>query len=109
LWRPAFGPIVMTMDQLPVSEILPGLYRAVLDAVARLEAHGRRREAASIREQATATYSRAWNAAAERKLRSLSVRADRIVESRRNAGSGRRPHEPKEARGRSIDLEHTIA
>jgi hypothetical protein len=98
------------MEQLPVSEILPGLYRAVLDAVARLEAHGRRREAAQIRADATATYSKAWTPAAERKLRALSVRADRIVESRRRAGpQGRKPHEPRESRGRSIDLEHTIA
>jgi hypothetical protein len=101
---------VLTMDALPVSEVLPGLYRAVLDAVARLEAHGRRREAAAIREEATAVYSKAWNAAADRKLRSLAARADRIIESRRRAGpQGRRPHEPREQHGRSIDLEHTIA
>lgn len=92
------------MDSLPVSEVLPGLYRAVLDAVARLEAHGRRRDAATIREEATAVYSRAWNAAAERKLRALRVRADRLVESRRRTGSATR-----ERRGRSIDLEQTIA
>lgn len=89
------------MEQLPVSEILPGLYRAVLDAVARLEANGRRRDAAVIRAEATATYSRAWNDAAERRLRSLSVRADRIVESCRRA--------PKavESRPHAVDMEHT--
>jgi hypothetical protein len=98
------------MDQQPLSEVLPGLYRAVLDAVARLEAHGRRRDAAAIREEATAIYSRAWNAPAEKKLRALRARADRIVESRRRAGpDGRRPHEPREPRGRSIDMEQTIA
>ena len=98
------------MEQLPVSEILPGLYRAVLDAVARLEAHGRRRDAALIRADATETYSRAWTPAAERKLRALRARADRIIESRRRAGPQKgKPHKPREARGRSIDLEHTIA
>jgi len=89
------------MEQLPVSEVLPGLYRAVLDAVARLEANGRRREAATIRAEATATYSKAWNAAAERRLRSLRERADRIIESRRRA----RP----ERRARQVDFEHRIA
>ena len=92
------------MDQLPISEVLPGLYRAVLDAVARLEAHGRRHDAAQIRADATAAYSKAWTPAAERKLRALRARADRIVESRRRAAPRSR-----ESRGRTIDLEHTIA
>ena len=90
------------MEQLPVSEVLPGLYRAVLDAVARLEAIGRRREAAAIRADATAAYSRAWNAAAERRLRSLSARADRIVESRRRSAQ-----KAVKTRRRSVDMEHT--
>jgi hypothetical protein len=90
------------MEQLPVSEVLPGRYRAVLDAVARLEAIGRRRDAATIRAAATAAYSRAWNAAAERRLRSLRERADRILESRR-------PAHPRsvENRTRGVNLEHT--
>ena len=90
------------MEQLPVSEVLPGLYRAVLDAVARLEAIGRRREAAAIRAEATTTYSRAWNDAAERRLRSLSARADKVLESHR-----RNTPRPLDARRRSVDLEHT--
>lgn len=92
------------MDQLPVSEVLPGLYRAVLDAVARLEARGRRREAAQIRADATAVYSRAWNPAAARRLRSLSARADRILESRRRAAP-----EARKPRGRAIDMGQTTA
>lgn len=71
------------MEELPVAEVLPGLYRSVLDAVARLELVGRRREAAAIRAEATATYSKAWTPAAERRLRSLRSRADRLMESRR--------------------------
>ena len=90
------------MEQLPVSEVLPGLYRAVLDAVARLEAIGRRRDAAAIRAQATTAYSRAWNAAAEHRLRSLHARADRIIESRRRTAPKR-----VESRSRARDLEHT--
>lgn len=90
------------MEQLPVSEVLPGLYRAVLDAVARLEAHGRRRDAAAIRAEATEAYSKAWTAAAERKLRNLRARADRIVESRRRATVER-----SERRGRKVDLKQS--
>lgn len=92
------------MEQLPVSEVLPGLYRAVLDAVARLEAYGRRREAAQIRADATTTYSKAWTPAAERRLRALRARADRIVDLRRRHGP-----QSVETRKRSIDLGHTSA
>ena len=70
------------MDELPVSEILPGLYRAVLDAVAELEARSRRSEAATIRAEATRVYSRAWTPDAARRLRSLRAKADRIGQGR---------------------------
>ena len=70
---------VVPLDQLPVSEILPGLYRAVLDAVANLEARHRRADAAVIRAEATRVYSRAWTPDAARRMRSLRARADRIV------------------------------
>jgi hypothetical protein len=72
--RHPFAPV----DELPVSEILPGLYRAVLDAVADLEARGRRADAAAIRRDATRVYSRAWTADAAKRLRNLRTRADRI-------------------------------
>ncbi len=68
------------MNEPPVSEILPGLYRAVLDAVADLEARHRRREAAEIRAEATRVYSRAWTRDAARRLRMLRSRADRYVD-----------------------------
>lgn len=93
------------MEQLPVAEHLPRLYRAVLDAVADLEAHDRRRDAATIRAEATAAYSRAWNAAAERRLTSLQARAARIV-------AGLRPvpaPKPLEPLARQVDLERTTA
>ena len=70
------------MDDAPVSEILPGLYRAVLDVVADLEARKRRREAAEIRAEATRVYSRAWNTDAAKRLLALRARADRIIEQR---------------------------
>lgn len=70
------------MNEPPVSEILPGLYRAVLDAVADLEARHRRREAAEIRTEAIRVYSRAWTADAARRLHMLKSRADRCVDPR---------------------------
>lgn len=70
------------MDELPVSEILPGLYRAVLDAVAHLEARSRRPEAATIRTEATRIYSRAWTPDAARRMRALRTKADRIGDGR---------------------------
>jgi hypothetical protein len=71
------------VEQEPVAEVLPGLYRAVLDAVADLELRGLRRDAAAIRADATRAYSGAWNHAAARRLRILTARAARIVATRR--------------------------
>jgi len=93
------------MEQLPVSERLPRLYRAVLDAVADLERHGRRRDAAAIRAEATAAYSKAWNAVAERRLSSLRARAARIVETSRPVSVAL----SLEPRARPVDLERTTA
>ena len=71
------------MEQQPVAEVLPGLYRAVLDAVADLELRGHRGDAAAIRRDATRVYSAAWTLAAAHQLRVLRARAARIVASRR--------------------------
>lgn len=97
-----FAPV----DELPVSEILPGLYRAVLDAVANLELRGRRADAAAIRSEATRVYSRAWTADAAGRLRNLRTKADRIM-----AGSHKRTRYEVvvERLGRTGDLERTIA
>ena len=70
------------MDALPVSEIMPGLYRAVLDAVADLEARNRRAEAAAIRSEATGVYSHAWTPAAAQRLRAIHARAQRTGDVR---------------------------
>jgi hypothetical protein len=70
------------VDETHVSELLPGLYREVLDAVAVLEGAGRRREADRVRAQATIAYSKAWNQVAARRLRRLRDDARRIVAGR---------------------------
>lgn len=93
------------MDEQPISEILPGLYRAVLDAVASLEAHDLRREAAAIRADATRVYSKSWTADAARRLRMLRMRADRIRDSRRP----RRYETVLETLGRPSDAGRTTA
>jgi predicted metal-dependent HD superfamily phosphohydrolase len=88
-----------------VSEILPGLYRAVLDAVAVLEARHRRREAAEIRTEATRVYSRAWTADAARRLRDLLARSERFAEPRLRS----RYEAVVETLGRPVDLERKLA
>lgn len=93
------------MDDAPVAEILPGLYRAVLDAVADLEAGKRRRDAATIRTEATRVYSRAWNADAAKRLRALRARADKIVDVRART----RYELVIETLGRAPDLERRTA
>jgi hypothetical protein len=69
------------VDEAPAAELLPGLYREVLDAVATLERGGHRREAARVRSAATGAYSKAWNEATARRL--LRLRDD----ARRNAAA----------------------
>lgn len=88
------------MNELPVSEVLPGLYRAVLDAVAGLEARHRRQEAAEIRAEATRVYSHAWTADAARRLGMLRTRADRYAEPHVRT----RYETVVEAIGRYVDL-----
>ena len=66
----------------PISETLPILYRAVLDAIGQLEALGFRRDAAQVRIDATRAYSGAWNPAAARRLSALRARADRVAAGR---------------------------
>jgi hypothetical protein len=93
------------LNEPPVSEILPGLYRAVLDAVAALEARHRRREAAEIRAEATRVYSRAWTPDAARRLRILKTRADRSASPRART----RYETVVETIGRPVDLERKTA
>ena len=80
------------------------LYRSVLDAVGRLEARGLRREAATIRADATEAYSGAWNPAAVRRLTSLRDRAEKVIQGRKGQ---RRSTVVVETRERQPDLERT--
>ena len=79
------------------------LYRAVLDAVGRLEARGLRREAATLRADATEAYSGSWNQGAVRRLTSLRDRAEKVLQ-----GKGqRRRTVVVEKLERRTDLERT--
>lgn len=71
------------------AEDLPTLYRAILDRVALLESAGDRGEAARVRRQATAAYSRAWDDRARRELEALLRRAERPTAAERLLGRGR--------------------
>jgi hypothetical protein len=83
---PDVSPDAAFVEQQSVAEILPVLYRAVLDAVAELETLGHRREAGQIRADATRAYSTAWNHAAAHRLQSLRARAIRVADGRRGHG-----------------------
>ena len=72
------------MDQSPAQQ-LPGLYRAILDGVARLERIGERREAGRIRIEATRAYSTAWDEPNRRRLEHLLRRIDRMLVVHRHA------------------------
>lgn len=76
------GSILWSVETQTVAEILPGLYRSVLDAVGALEAEGFRREGARLREDAIRVYSGAWDQTAERNLRRLIARAARTAAGR---------------------------
>ena len=90
-------------QQQPIAETLPVLYRAVLDAVAELELRGLRREAATIRADATEAYSGPWNPGAARRLSSLRERARKVLEGRK----GPRRTGAAEPIERRVDLERT--
>ena len=59
------------MEPNSAAEILPGLYRAVLDRVGQLESAGHRDAAAVMRTKAIRIYSRAWDDRARRDLETL--------------------------------------
>jgi hypothetical protein len=83
------GRTYVVMESTP-AEVLPDLYRAILDAVAQLEAAGDRARAGRLRRDATAAYSRAWDERARRRLEVLLRDAARPeVDDRRRRVLGR--------------------
>jgi hypothetical protein len=73
------------VDEHPPAEEFPGLYRAILDRVARLEALGGRQDAGRIRADAVRAYSSAWDHKSRKKLDDLLRRSDRAIEARSRA------------------------
>ncbi len=88
------------METNAPAEELPGLYRAILDRVAELEAAGDRAEAARVRTAATRAYSRAWDDRARRELEGLVRRAAKPTASERLLGRGVRRGPARDYRGR---------
>ena len=62
------------METNSAAEVLPALYRAVLDRVAEIAASGDRPLANEVRSEATRIYSRAWDDRARRQLEALLKR-----------------------------------
>lgn len=62
-----------------IAEALPHLFREVLDGLARLERLGARSDAARLRSEAIAGYSRAWDPACLKRLEQIRGRVDRAV------------------------------
>ncbi len=84
---PAAATIFWMDDQNP-AEVLPGLYRAVLDGVARLERAGERQAAYEIRRKALRVYSTRWDEHGRRKLGRLEQEAkQRLAASPRAAAT----------------------
>jgi hypothetical protein len=65
-------------DRSP-AELLPALYRAVLDEVAALEGRGERVQAAQFRAEAIRAYSRSWDTTGRRRLEAILRRAERAL------------------------------
>lgn len=81
------------MDSLPTIAELPGLYRAILDAVGELERRGERSRAGRIRAEASAAYS-TWDEPNRRRLAQLHTRADRFVADLEPEARSRADHRP---------------
>lgn len=89
------------METNAPAEELPGLYRAILDRVAELEAAGDRHEAARVRTAATRAYSRAWDDRARRELEGLVRRAAKPTASEGLLGRGTRRGPARDFRGQA--------
>jgi hypothetical protein len=83
-------PDAPPVDEPLLAESLPELYRQVLDRVATLESSGLRDEAGLIRNDAIRIYSGPWTESASRRLRTLRIHADRVVDGRDRPRAQRR-------------------
>lgn len=73
------------MDESSPAVELPGLYRSVLDGIARLERVGERRTAARIRRDAIAAYSGRWDDPGRRRMQRLVHDCERLLRAHPNA------------------------
>ncbi len=80
------------MEPNSAAEVLPALYRAVLDRVAEIASSGQRPLANDVRAEAIRIYSRAWDERAQRELMALLRRHSADLETQpARRGSRRRP------------------
>ena len=75
------------MDDQTPAEILPSLYRDVLETVARLERAGQREYAWEIRRKASIAYSAHWDAHGRRALEKLNREAREMLASKHVAAA----------------------
>ena len=75
------------MENQTPAEVMPSLYRAVLDTVWRLERMGERDFALAVRKRAVVTYATRWDAGGQRELVKINREAlKRLATSRPGAG-----------------------
>lgn len=78
---PILPPTDPSRDQPQIaSDVVPQVYRHILDLVAELERTGVRREAARGRAAAIAAYSGGWNDASRRRLEHIADTLTRRLE-----------------------------
>ena len=85
-WAASGGTVDAMDDQTP-AEVLPSLYREVLETVSRLERAGQRDVAWDIRRKALVAYSTHWDTQGRKALEKLNREARQVLASKRVAAS----------------------
>ena len=75
------------MDDQTPAEVLPSLYREVLETVSRLERAGQRDVAWEIRRKALVAYSTHWDSQGRKALEKLNREARQVLSSKRVAAA----------------------